>query len=314
MAKKKIPQIVKDIRAYKPEKPDFKIQKVISYSQMSMFNDCPKKWSLQYKEGFKQFTSNIHTIFGTAIHEAIQYYLELMYNHSRVTADKFPIFPFFKETLLREFKEQKKKNKGKAFCTVEELREAYDDGVEIIRDFSKQLSKHFSKRGWWLIGCEIPLSEIPSDEHPNINYRAFLDVVLYHEATNSILILDLKTSTWGWKDKDKKNNNKRAQLVLYKKFLSERFNFPIKNIEIEFFIFKRKLYESEDFTIRRIQRYKPPSGITSINKASKSLSNFVETCFDKDEFSKVDLQPTINEYCNWCPFHKTHLCSATVEK
>tara|TARA_R110001606_G_scaffold113564_4_gene240724 strand:- start:11810 stop:12748 length:939 start_codon:yes stop_codon:yes gene_type:complete len=311
MAKKKIPQIVKDIRAYQPPPIDWDNQKITSYSQMSMFNDCPKKWSLQYKEGFKQFTSSIHTVFGTAIHEALQKYLTTMYNESKVKADRYPIYPFFKTALLDEYKKQVKINKGIHFCTSKELRDAHEDGVNIIRDFSKNVTKHFSKRGWWLVGCEIPLSVIPHSDHPEVRYEAYLDVVLYHEHTNSLLILDLKTSTWGWKDKEKKNENKQFQLILYKKYFAEKFNFPIENIEIEFFILKRKLYESEDFVIKRIQKFRPPSGKIKLKKATTSLENFVDTCFEGSKFKEVEHQPTENMYCNWCPFYKTHLCTAT---
>jgi hypothetical protein len=53
--KKKIPQIVKDIRNFKPQEINWATQKLISYSQLSMFIECPKKWSLQYREGHQQF-------------------------------------------------------------------------------------------------------------------------------------------------------------------------------------------------------------------------------------------------------------------
>ena len=43
-----------------------------------------------------------------------------------------------------------------------------------------------------------------------------------------------------------------------------------KNIDIEFMIVKRKLYESEDFVIKRVQLYKPASGKVKLNKVSKS--------------------------------------------
>jgi hypothetical protein len=89
MSKKKvIPQIVKEVRAFQKKEIDWANQKMISYSQFSMYNECPKKWSLQYVEGHKQFTSTIHTVFGTALHEVIQHYLTVMYEQNGVQADK----------------------------------------------------------------------------------------------------------------------------------------------------------------------------------------------------------------------------------
>ncbi len=38
-----------------------------------------KWWWAVYKDRIKAFTSSIHTVFGTAMHEAIQKYLDVMY-------------------------------------------------------------------------------------------------------------------------------------------------------------------------------------------------------------------------------------------
>ena len=48
---KKLPKIIKEIRKYKPRDTDYRFEKTISYSQMSMFRSCNHKWQLQYKEG-----------------------------------------------------------------------------------------------------------------------------------------------------------------------------------------------------------------------------------------------------------------------
>ena len=53
---------------------------------MSIFRGCPHRWKLQYKDKIKRFNSSIHTVFGTAIHESIQYYLDVMYEKSGAAA------------------------------------------------------------------------------------------------------------------------------------------------------------------------------------------------------------------------------------
>jgi len=50
----------------------------ISYSQISMFNECPHRWKLNYVDKLKISESNIYLIFGTAMHEVIQTHLEVM--------------------------------------------------------------------------------------------------------------------------------------------------------------------------------------------------------------------------------------------
>jgi hypothetical protein len=97
--KKKIPSLIKEIKNKQLPQIDFATQKLVSYSQLSMFNECPKKWSLQYKEGHKQFTSSIHTVFGTAFHEVLQSYLTTMYEKSGAEADRLNTSEMLKRCL-----------------------------------------------------------------------------------------------------------------------------------------------------------------------------------------------------------------------
>jgi hypothetical protein len=312
MAKKKyVPQVVKDIRNTIKREIDWSTQKLISYSQLSMYTECPKKWSLQYKEGQKQFNSTIHTVFGSALHEVIQQYLTVMYEQSGAVADRINTSELFQEKLSEEYKKQYIANKKQHFSTPQELREFYDDGIEIIRDFSKNKGKHFSKRGWFLVGCEIPISLTPNIKLPNVLYQGYLDIVMYHEPTNTIKIYDIKTSTGGWYDKQKKDELKQFQLILYKKYFSEQYNFPIDNIKIEFFIVKRKMPLDPEYPVKRIQTFSPPSGKVKINKSTQCMDKFITEAFDSNGFKKVDLQPKENDNCKWCVFHKTFHCPAT---
>ena len=52
-----------------------------------MYNQCPHKWKLNYIDNLRQFGGNIHTIFGSAMHEVLQKYLEIMYYDTVKTAD-----------------------------------------------------------------------------------------------------------------------------------------------------------------------------------------------------------------------------------
>ena len=314
MAKKKAPQIVREIQNNPPEPVNFAYEKNISYSQLSMYTQCPKKWALQYRDGHKVKEQSIHMTFGTALHETLQMYLDVMYNQSAVKADELDLETDF-ETRLRDcYAEAYKQNKGEHFTDSQTLREFYSDGIEIINYIRKNRRKYFSKRGWWLVGCEVPIVLAPSPRLPRVKYMGFLDVVMYNENTNKFIIIDIKTSTRGWNDKAKKDKSKQHQLVLYKKFFAEQYNVPIDDIDIEFFIVKRKLYESEDYIIKRIQQFRPPSGKTSVNRATKSLNEFLDNCFTSEGYSEKDMPALTNNNCKWCPYFKTHLCSATYEK
>jgi hypothetical protein len=311
---KKIPKIVKDIQKYTYKKIDYSTQKNISFSQLSMYNQCPRKWALQYVEGNKIFSSTIHTVFGSALHIAIQHYLELMYNTSTVAADNEDIVGLFEESFRNEYKTQYKKNNNTHFSSPEELREFFDDGVKILEFFKKKKGGYFSKKGWHLVGCEVPIVITPNKNFPNIIYQGFLDAVLYHEPSDEFLIIDFKTSTRGWKDEEKKDQNKQFQLILYKKFFSEQFNIPIDKIKINFIILKRKIWEESEYAISRIQEFSPASGKVKVNAASTCLNKFIEEAFNVNGYKEVEHKPIVNNNCKWCPFYKIHLCPATCEE
>jgi hypothetical protein len=254
--KKKIPQVVKQIQKQPLRELNYAFEKAISYSQFSVFAHCPRKWSLQYRDGHYTSESSIHMTFGTAVHETLQHYITTIYNVSGAAADRINLEEYFYDKLGEIYRKDLKSNKNIHFTNPEELNEFYEDGLEIIRYIKKKRNGYFGKRGWHLIGCEIPLMVNPNPQYPNILYKGYLDLVLYHEATNKFKIFDIKTSTRGWGDKEKKDEIKQYQLILYKKFFAQQFNVPIDDIEIEFFIVKRKVWEQSEFPISRIQEFK----------------------------------------------------------
>ena len=142
--KKKIPAIVEQIRAYSPPPIDYSYQKNISYSQFSMYAECPKKWSLQYREGFKQFTSTIHTVFGTALHEVLQHYLDVMYSKSGAEADRINIYDMFEDKLREEYKKQYKSNNNQVPSSFRKMFTSIFSKVSYYGySFIKELSKFF---------------------------------------------------------------------------------------------------------------------------------------------------------------------------
>ena len=302
--KKKIPQIVKQIQKQPLRELNYAFEKAISYSQFSVFAHCPRKWSLQYRDGHYTSESSIHMTFGTALHETLQHYITTIYNVSGAEADRINLEEYFYDKLGEIYRKDLKSNKNVHFTNPEELNEFYEDGLEIIKYIKKKRGGYFGKRGWYLIGCEVPLMVNPNPTYPNILYKGYLDVVLYHEGTNSFKILDIKTSTRGWGDKEKKDEIKQYQLILYKKFFAQQFNVPIDNISVEFFIVKRKVWEQSEFPISRIQEFRPASGKVKLNKAYTAINDFVGIAFNSNgtHNTKIHLPNPSAHNCKFCPF------------
>ena len=307
---KKLPKILKEIQKSTPPGVDYSYQKGISFSQLTIFNSCPHRWKLQYKDRIKAFTSSIHTVFGTAIHEAMQKYLGVMYSSSGAEADRLDLVEVFQEKFMEEYKKQYTTNNKQHFSSADEMREFFEDGVEILSWLKKKRSKYFSKRGWHLVGCEVPIVIQPNKMYNNVLYNGFLDVVMYHEPTNTFKIIDIKTSTRGWGDKEKKDENKQFQLILYKHFFSEQYNVPVDSIDVEFFIVKRKVMDWDDEKILsphqayRVQIFTPASGKIKITKAKEALNNFIKKCFTTSGEIRDDGYPKVVSKwnCSYCPF------------
>lgn len=310
--KKKIPSIIKEIQLYPQREINYAFEKAISFSQLSMYTSCPRKWALQYKEGHYTSESSIHMTFGTALHETLQHYLNIMYEQSGAAADRIDLENYFEERLRETYLKDYKSNKNIHFSNSEEIAEFFEDGMEILKFIKKKRNRYFSKKGWYLVGCEIPINIHPHSEYKNLLYKGYLDVVFYNEISNKIKILDIKTSTRGWDDKTKKDENKQIQLILYKKYFSQQYNFPEENIDVEFFIVKRKVRDNSDFPISRVQTYIPPSGKIKMNKASKLVENFITSVFNPDNSYKEKIfEANPSKWnCTFCPFNNNkELCS-----
>ena len=282
----------------------------ISYSQLSMFNECPQRWKLNYVDKLSISESNIYLVFGTAMHEVIQTYLDIMYNNSVKNAEKLDLNKMLFDNMCEEFKKAKEQD-GKPPCTKEEISEFFQDGVEILNFIKSKRNQYFQKRDYELIGCEVP---IDLKLKKNVGFIGYLDLVILHKPTNTLKIIDIKTSTRGWNKYQKADKNKTQQLLLYKQFYAEQYNHPIENIEIEYFIVKRKLWENTDFPQKRVQKFVPASGKPSMNKVIKGLDLFLDVAFDnegKHNTDKIFALPS-KKACKWCEFRKTEYCSEGV--
>ena len=205
-----------------------KSKKNISYSQIMKYHNCPNDWYLSYVKKYSTYEENIHLIFGSAMHTVLQLYLYVVYNGTIAEADTMDLEKMLLDELKKEFSRAKDKS-GVNPSTKEQLMEFYLDGIEIIRWFKKHRGDYFGKKGYELVGYEIPL-DVQINEH--ISFIGYIDIVLRDTVANRILIKDFKTSTQGWNQYQKKDEGKIQQMVLYKKMYSEKFNVSVDNIDI----------------------------------------------------------------------------------
>ena len=300
----KIPKIVRDIRKNPPQPVNWAYQKNISHSQISIYKSCPYRWKLQYVDKTRKFSDNIHSVFGKAIHTSIQGYLDVMYGQSIVKANELDLEKTFQESFMEEYNKSYKSNNKIHFSSAVEMREFYDEGVEILRFFKKKRGRYFSKKGWSLVGCEIPIVIQPNRRFNNVLYMGYLDIVLYHKDTNRFHIIDLKTSTRGWGDREKKDIGKVAQIIAYKSYFASQYNIPIEDVTVEFLVLKRKLIENCDFPQTRIQSFIPASGKNKIKQSQDIVDAFLNECFNESGSIREREYPKTPEKwsCTFCPY------------
>ena len=278
-----------------------------------MWSQCPHRWKTSYVDGVREYTDSIHTMFGTSMHEVIQAFLTVMYNDSAKLAESLPLNDMLKERMKRNFEQIVKANGGEMFCTEKDMVEFYIHGTEILDFIKKKRAQYFSKRGYELIGIEVPLDyDLPND----IKFVGYIDIVIKDTVRDVIKIYDIKTSTMGWNKYMKADKNKTDQLLLYKQFYSKQFNHPLDKIEVEYFIVKRKLYENLDFHQKRVQKFVPANGKPSINKVVTRLDNFITECFNSDgEYNTEHIyrKEASKKNCKFCEFNQTEYCDVGVK-
>ena len=282
----------------------------VSFSQYSMWSSCPHQYKLAYIDDLRESSSNIHSVFGSAMHETLQEYLSRCLRISKSQADKNMNTKEFLKEKMREFFIKESNDGQNPICSKEELVEFLEDGYAILDYFqkSKNFNNFFSLKDDELIAIEQPINTKILE---NVSFLGFIDFIVKNKKTGRYRIIDFKTSTKGWSKHQKSDPVKNSQILLYKKFYAELLGISQDLIDVEFIILKRKLYENTDFVVPRISKHVPASGKPSVNKAWKGFSDFVESVFDVDGNYRTDVEYPKNptKLCDWCEFKQRGLCS-----
>lgn len=276
--------------------------KHVSYSSISTYGKCPKLWELQYLRNQVPFTQNIYTCFGTAMHETIQEWLTVMYHDSVKNANNINLDKLLYANLVKSYKQGRAMMKGEHFSTADQLQEFWLDGKHILNFLSKKRAAYFSTKSMMLAGVETLLYQ---EIKPGVMFKGLVDLVFYHPNNESWTIVDIKTSTSGWRDKQKKNPNLTAQVILYKEFFAKQFGVDKDKINVEFFIVKRRVPAEAEFAImqRRVQEFRPNAGPRKTKQVISQMNNFIADVIN-EEGEYID-----KEYKCTNPFGKCEHCS-----
>ena len=253
----------------------------ISYSSISTYNKCPKLWELQYLRGEIPFKQNIYTCFGTAMHETVQTWLEVMYHDKVKNAKELDKHKLLYENMIKAYKQGKAQNGHEHFSTQDELTKFWIEGKHILDFLEKKRGGYFSTKNMQLAGIETLLYQ---EIRPGVMFKGLVDLVFYHPNTDRWTIMDIKTSTAGWRDAQKKNPNLTAQVILYREFFSKQFGIDKEKIDVEFFILKRRVPAEAEFASmqKRVQQFSPSSGPRKTKEIINSMNKMISDVLDED--------------------------------
>ena len=253
----------------------------VSYSSISTYNKCPKLWDMQYRKKAVPFTQNIYTTFGTAFHETLQTYLEILYHNSVKEANEMDINKLLYDNMIKAYRSGKAVNGHEHYSTADELNQFWLDGKHILDFIKKKRGVYFGTKNTMLAGVETLLYQ---NLKPGVVFKGLVDLVFYHPDTEEWTVVDIKTSTRGWNDTQKKNPNLTAQVVLYKEFFAKQFGIDRDKVNVEFFIVKRRVPKDAQYASmqRRVQEFRPNAGPRKTKQVLESMNNFLTNVLDSN--------------------------------
>ena len=251
----------------------------ISYSELKIWSECPRKHKLLYIDKLKGFTGNEYTAFGRSLHALCENAVQELLEESDY--DEFFDLHFEKE--LAELSE-----------TREELVEQMRGQAKIISpQIIPALKETFGD--FEVVSVEEKLYEkIMNFSLDNLVFKGYIDLVIKTD-DGKYHVIDWKTCSWGW-DREKRNSKTITyQLTLYKKFFCQKHNIDPKMVETHFALLKRTAKKDNVEIFRVTSGPKKTSNATDL--LHKALINIDRKLYIKNRLS-----------CKGCEFYKTEHC------
>ena len=253
----------------------------ISYSELKNWKECSHRHHLQYIQGIDLSEENEFLIFGTAIHNACEEFIET----KQISIESHV------EALKSEWEKFQ-------FDDAEKWAKTAKSILEEVPDFINETFPN-----WEGVKAEEKIFE--SVKNQNISFKGFIDAVI--KAPNKkgktiYHLLDWKTANWGWKRQKKQDFMMKAQLIYYKNFWSQKHNIPLKDIRCGFVLLKRSAKKGG-----RCELVPISVGEKTSERAFKIIDNMVYSLR-----SGASLKNRMN--CGYCQFKDTKFCPSWLQE
>jgi len=248
----------------------------VSFSEVKNWSECPWRHKLLYIEKKGTFEGNVHTFFGTAVHESCESFIKTKKMKPEIAVNM----------IRKEWKEN-------GFDDVESWCESAE---RILSEVPSFLDETFP--GWEPYDAEEQLFE--SIDNHDLKFKGFIDAILKVPGKNGKFlywILDWKTTSWGWSPFKKRDFIVSSQPRLYKVFWSKKHNIPESQVRTGFVLLKRSAKDG-----KRCELVTVSVGPKSRTKSLKIVDNMIKSV-KKGVFLKNRLS------CKYCEFKDTSDCT-----
>jgi len=259
----------------------------ISFSELKNWQRCSYYHKLVHIDKLKGFEGNVHTAFGTAVHDACE---QIVLKESADGACEFFEEQFLKSLLglpenIKDSLDKKLVNdmrrQGKEIVPlVLDAVEEYFDSYEVVSTEERLM---------------VPISEFAEKEY---SFKGFIDLVVKTQ-DGKFHIIDWKTCSWGWDARRKAEPMTTYQLTFYKHYFAAKHGIDPSNIETHFALLKRTAKKD------RIEFFRVTSGPKKTNNAlnfmTKALYNITNKRFIKNKLA-------CHSQFGPCEFYKTKHC------
>lgn len=255
----------------------------ISYSELAEFLGCNHKHYLGYTKKLKTNAANIHLLFGTSMHSALELYF-------KKEVDRYSAISYFVAQFINTESIKKYDNA--------ELIKFKNQGIKILTEI-------FQKYNWEKI--EVLENELFIEENIFENYYLRGKIDFVYRYGNNIFITDFKTSTKEWDHYKYNDKYYGLQLKLYKYFYCQKYKIPLDNIRLVYIVLNRN---DDNKSTKYVDVVEVKHTSQDIIDAYSLLCNSLKIIYSKENFEKY-LRKTIGYNCNFCEFNGAD-CSGNI--
>jgi hypothetical protein len=256
----------------------------ISFSELSLWAKCSWRHKLKFVDKIDLDKPGPAMDYGTAIHACHEHFINTSELDKKIFVKKlYELWSEHAKILPEDFD-------TKTFA------EWATEGKKTLDEIPAFYAKTFP--GWKPVAAEYSLFE-PIDNKPHA-FKGYIDAIISTPDKGDKRInwiVDVKTTSWGWKLQKKQDPIIRSQLVLYKNFWSIKENIDKNDIRCGFLLLKRTGKENE-----RCEFF-------DIDVGEKAISNVVKTVHNMLSCVKRGIAIKSRSGCEWCEYKDTEHCT-----